>query len=99
MINSQVFKDKIKREPLFSLNNLRLIPDNKEAFDAFADSLYNNVKFRDAIFLSSPELFHEWEKVMQGKERGTVSLSIIKFFFTEYFEYRSVRVVCCVFGQ
>jgi len=80
MINSQVFKDKIKREPLFSLNNLRLIPDNKEAFDAFADSLYNNVKFRDAIFLSSPELFHEWEKVMQGKERGTVSLSIIKFF-------------------
>ncbi|WP_431214043.1 lantibiotic dehydratase family protein [Puia sp. P3] len=80
MINSAIFKDKILREPLFSLDHLLRIPEEKKAFDAFVDSLYDNIRFRDAIFLSSPELFREWEKVRQGKDRGTVSLSIMKFF-------------------
>ena len=80
MLNSEVFNSKILREPLFSLDNLLLIPEEKTAFDAYVDSLYNNIKFRDAIFLSSPDLLREWEKVMQGKDRGTVSLSIIKFY-------------------
>ncbi|MBS1601544.1 MAG: lantibiotic dehydratase family protein, partial [Bacteroidetes bacterium] len=80
MLNSAIFKDKILREPLFPLDNLLRIPEEKKSFDAFVDSLYDNIRFRDAIFLSSPELFAEWEKVRQGKERGTVSLSIMKFF-------------------
>ncbi len=80
MINSSFFKTKILRQPLFPLNRLLKIPAKKEDLDSFIDSLYQDKLFMEAVFLSSPELVQEFEKVINGKDRGLINLSILKFY-------------------
>lgn len=76
------FKNKIIREPLFSLNNYFKIPNNSKNLDKFIDELFNDCKFKDAIFLSSPELFYEWEKqlLISNSNRTKINNSILKFY-------------------
>ena len=81
-MNIKIFQNKIIREPLFSLRDYSIIPKNKEFLIDFIKRLFINHKFRDAIFISSPELFYEWEKIVlnNNKANDRIIYSLIKFY-------------------
>ena len=69
-MNIKIFRNKIIREPLFPLRNYLEIPKTKESLEEFIKTLFFNHRFRDAVFLSSPELFYEWEKLVLYMNKG-----------------------------
>lgn len=81
-MNIKIFRNKIIREPLFPLRNYLEIPKTKESLEEFIKTLFFNHRFRDAVFLSSPELFYEWEKLVLYMNKGgkKITYSLLKFY-------------------
>ncbi|ROI06416.1 hypothetical protein EGI16_00475 [Chryseobacterium sp. G0240] len=73
------------RTPLFSLEKYNDIPDNYTDLSDFIKSLWNNIPFRDALYISSSELYNEWEKMIffenfPEKEIKRISISLLKYY-------------------
>lgn len=81
MKNINILSDKIVREPLFPLSDYKKIPKEINELNQFVDSLFLDKKFSEAIYLASPVLHEEWEKIVNGeKERGKINESILKYY-------------------
>ncbi|MBK1897537.1 lantibiotic dehydratase [Chryseobacterium paridis] len=73
------------RTPLFSLGKYKDIPDNYTELQQFVKNLWNDIQFRDAVYLSSPELYMEWEKFsvstnLTDKNTKKLSISLLKYY-------------------
>lgn len=81
MKNISIFPNKIVRIPFFSLNEYKAIPTDVKELDTFIDALFYHEKFSEAVYLASPVLHEEWEKIVEsGKERGKINESILKYY-------------------
>lgn len=80
MKNFEILKYYIKREPLLKLRNYINIPNSKEELYEFIDTLLNDTFFKEAIFISSPDLYYEWKKTVNRSEREKINTSILKFY-------------------
>lgn len=81
MKNISLLPNKIIRQPLLSLNKYNQIPEKEKELNSFIDSLFFNKEFSEAVYLSSPSLYKEWEKVVKKeKERGKINEAILKYF-------------------
>jgi len=81
MKNIHILPEKIVREPIFPLNSYNEIPENANELDQFIDSLFYNKTFSEAIYLASPTLHEEWNKIINdGKKRGKINDSILKYY-------------------
>lgn len=73
------------RTPLFSLGKYNDVPNDFNDLQQFAKDLWDNIPFKDAVYLSSPELYAEWEKLVvygntQDKEIKRLGISLLKYF-------------------
>ncbi|WP_445722194.1 lantibiotic dehydratase [Flavobacterium sp.] len=81
MKNINLFSDKIVRIPFFSLDKYKAIPKEINELDRFIDALFYNEYFSEAVYLASPILHSEWEKIVNGnKERGKINETILKYY-------------------
>lgn len=85
MKNTTVLSDKIIREPIFPLSNYHNIPKDPEKLNEFIDHLFHHKVFSEAVYLSSPSLHNEWEKIVKGeKDRGKMNESILKYYLRAF---------------
>ena len=73
------------RTPLFPLGKYKDIPDNFTELQQFVKNIWNNVQFKDAVYLSSPELYTEWGKLsvsadLPDKDIRKLSISLLKYY-------------------
>ncbi|WP_165851821.1 lantibiotic dehydratase [Chryseobacterium pennipullorum] len=74
------------RNALYSFKQYKNIPKKTEELDHFVLELWNDTIFREAIFLASSELYHEWAKLCQHDislplaKRNRINNSILKYF-------------------
>ncbi|AZA84271.1 hypothetical protein C1637_05350 [Chryseobacterium lactis] len=73
------------RTPLFQLEKYNDVPDSHTNLYDFIKNLWNNVQFRDALYVASSELYAEWEKIiffkrLPEKEEKKIGLSLLKYY-------------------
>lgn len=79
------FPNYILRTPIFSLDYYKSVTSKKEVSETEIRNLCNNPVFREAIFLSSPDLYFQVEKWLNGdlrenKDSWRLKLTILKYF-------------------
>lgn len=73
------------RTPFYPFKNFLDIPVQENQLDGFIDTLWHNDIFKESIFVASPELYYEWEKLYKtGKteaiKRKNIAVSILKYY-------------------
>ncbi|NIF05872.1 hypothetical protein F3J23_10510 [Chryseobacterium sp. Tr-659] len=74
------------RNALYSFKQYKDIPERAEELDHFVLKLWDDKIFREAIFLASSELYHEWAKLCDNDpsfplvKRSRINNSILKYF-------------------
>ncbi|MFE3872173.1 lantibiotic dehydratase [Flavobacterium sp. ZS1P70] len=85
MKNITVLSDKIIREPIFPLSKYHNIPKDPNELGEFIDRLFDHKIFSEAVYLASPSLHKEWEKIVKGeKDRGKINESILKYYLRSF---------------
>lgn len=79
------FDKVVLREPTLPFSNFFQIPKQEKGIASFVKKLFNNLLFKEGIFLASPELYYEWEKFYNGysykeKKEKKIIRSILKYY-------------------
>ncbi|WP_367868492.1 lantibiotic dehydratase [Pedobacter sp. WC2423] len=78
------FKTLILRSPVSSLNAIPKIPESEKEIDDFVRTLFDDIFFRESIFIASPELFREWRDLYKNaqtvQKKNKLNKSIIKYY-------------------
>lgn len=82
--NYDFFKFSVIRTPLFKLGELDTIPKDYDGLKRFVEELYQNQLFREAVFVSSPVLYYQWQKFTENnvpdKKESNILFSVLKYF-------------------
>lgn len=78
------FKTLILRSPVSSLSAIPKIPESEKEIDDFVRALFDDIFFRESIFVASPELFREWRDLYKNtqtvQKTNKLNKSIIKYY-------------------
>ncbi|MCT4298023.1 lantibiotic dehydratase [Elizabethkingia anophelis] len=85
MMRLDFYNTDVTREPYYSLKELIRMPSNDDDVNDFTKSLFDDNIFSSGIYLSSPTLYEEWEKIqgtnaVKGDKQKRINSTIIKYY-------------------
>lgn len=86
----------ILRQPSYAYDKYRLIPDSAEGINSFVKSLSNDIFFKEALYLASPQLYESWQKNFEEGASNKDKVNRINRSIVKYFVRISTR--CTPFG-
>jgi thiopeptide-type bacteriocin biosynthesis protein len=96
MKNIKTLNEFIVRQPSYSIDKFLEIPNTKKEINNFVQSLFKDTFFKQALYIASPQLYKEWERIIHDNntiddKRDKLNKSIIKY-------YVRISTRCTPFG-